>query len=333
MNNIASTASQALVWTGGSSLEIQAIEPSPSFENWIPIDVAYVGICGTDLHLSDGHHSRALPGIVLGHEFSGRLASEHNGHEAGTPVFVNTMIHCGDCDSCSAGRVNICKNLRAIGIDYPGAMTSKVFVPIENIYILPVEYSLQRAAIIEPAAVAVRALRRGGVTKGSKVHVFGAGPIGCLVALLSLEAGASNVTLSEPSTTRKALASKLGLKVSNDHKMAADVVFNATSGDAVSEIMVEAIRPGGSVVVVGSYSKGNHPVDLMGVMFTEATIIGSRIYEKEDILAAISLLGQAFSQIESIITDIVPLNQAVPAFDKLRDGTSLKILLKVDQGR
>jgi (R,R)-butanediol dehydrogenase/meso-butanediol dehydrogenase/diacetyl reductase len=291
--------------------------------------VAYAGICGTDLHIVEGRHSRAEPGLVLGHEFSGRLAKPFDGNPAGTPVFVNPMIHCGRCDECGRGLVNVRRNLTSVGIDYPGAMTGRVFVPPENIFVLPDDLPMSKAAIIEPVAVCARALRRGGVAPGKSVHIFGAGPIGCMIGLLSLSAGASRVTITEPSESRRELAAGLGLETLHHHDLVADVVFNATSSDLVSEIMVGSVRTGGTVVVVGAYAKGTHPVDLLGVMFTEATVVGTRIYSDEDILTAIEMLQDPNTRIASIITDIVPLRDAVFAFDKLRSGTALKVLLEI----
>jgi threonine dehydrogenase-like Zn-dependent dehydrogenase len=322
-------ASLALVWEGSHELRVRRVPPLSSRAEWVPIDVAYAGICGTDLHIVGGEHSRAVPGLVLGHEFSGRLAEPVDGHPVGAPVFVNPMIHCGSCDACERGQVNVCRNLTSVGIDYPGAMTGTVFVPPENIFFLPADLPLIKAAIIEPVAVCARALRRGGVAPGKSVHIFGGGPIGCMIGLLSLNAGASRVTITEPSERRRELVIGLGLEALDHHDVVADVVFNATSSDAVSEIMVESVTTRGTVVVIGAYAKGTHPVDLLDVMFTEATVVGTRIYADEDILSAIEVLRNPDSRIDSIITDTVPLHDAVTAFDKLRSGAALKILLEI----
>jgi (R,R)-butanediol dehydrogenase/meso-butanediol dehydrogenase/diacetyl reductase len=322
-------ASSALVWEGDLEFGVKPVTPVSSRPGWIPIEVAYAGICGTDLHIVEGKHSRAVPGLVLGHEFSGRLAEPVDGNPVGTPVFVNPMIHCGSCDACQRGQVNVCRNLTSVGIDYPGAMTVTVFVPPENIFILPTDLPLIKAAIIEPVAVCARALRRGGVAPGKSVHIFGGGPIGCMIGLLSLNAGATRVTVTEPSERRRELAVGLGLEALDHHDVVADIVFNATSSDAVSEIMVGSVTTGGTVVVIGAYAKGTHPVDLLDVMFTEATMVGTRIYSDEDILSAIEILRDPSSRIDSIVTDTMPLRDAVIAFDKLRSGTALKILLEV----
>ncbi|MFL5862789.1 MAG: hypothetical protein ACJ780_18755 [Solirubrobacteraceae bacterium] len=111
------------------------------------------------------------------------------------------MVHCGACEACLAGHVNVCRNLRVVGIDYPGAIAGRTAVPEYGIYPLPEDVDLVAAALIEPVAVAVRAVRRSGLALGQHAHVVGAGPIGCLVGLLAAAAGAT-VTLSEPSVSR-----------------------------------------------------------------------------------------------------------------------------------
>src|SRR5215218_10130472 len=155
----AMTEQDALVWEGGN---VVAVRPAPVPQPrpaWVPVDVAYAGICGSDLHIADGEHDRAQPGIVLGHEFVGHLAEPYEALPDGQPVFVSPLVHCGRCEACLAGRINVCRRLTLVGIDYPGGIAPRAVVPGFGIYPLTAGVDLVAAALIEPLAVAVRAVR------------------------------------------------------------------------------------------------------------------------------------------------------------------------------
>jgi (R,R)-butanediol dehydrogenase/meso-butanediol dehydrogenase/diacetyl reductase len=319
----------ALVWVGGHEVAVVAVpvpEPRPG---WVPVDVAYAGICGSDLHIAAGEHVRARPGTVLGHEFVGRLAAPAGDLPAGQPVFVNPMVHCGTCDGCRAGRVNACRNLTAVGVDYPGAVAGRTVVPEYGLYALPPDTDLVAAALIEPVAVAVRAVRRSGLQVGDRAHVIGGGPVGLLVALVATAAGAA-VTLSEPSEDRRRRVGELGVTVvaaPEDLDRPADVVFDATGHPAVAATLLGWLRVGGTAVVVGAYGPGVHGVDLLQLMFAEMTVVGTRIYLREDIEAAIGLVASGRLDARAVVSRIHPLGDAVAAVEGLRRGEGMKVLI------
>ncbi|HJP77241.1 MAG TPA: alcohol dehydrogenase catalytic domain-containing protein [Pseudonocardiaceae bacterium] len=311
------TTAPAFVWTGGTGSEIRDVELPPDRPDWVRLAVAYTGLCGTDLHVLAGEHGRARPGTVLGHEFAGRLAD-------GSPAFADPMVRCGHCDACQRGLRTICANLTAVGIDYPGAACREVLVPEANLFPLPSTMDLRVAALIEPVAVAVRAVRKSGLGAGMRAHVLGAGPIGCLLALVAQRTGAT-VTMSEPAPARAQAATDLGLTLSAEP--GADVVFDATGVPAVAAQACDWVRGGGTLVIVGAYPP--HPVgfDLLRVMFAELTVVGTRIYDRPDIEAAIDLLATDPGRIPDVVSHVLPLSRARDAVGLLRAGQAMKILL------
>ena len=320
----------ALAWLGGRDVGVVPVPVPQPRAGWVPVDVAYAGICGTDLHVMAGEHARARPGTVLGHEFVGRLAAPCGDLPAGHPVFVNPMVHCGTCDGCRAGLVNACRNLTAVGIDHPGAVAARTVVPEYGLYPLPDDVDLVAAAVIEPLAVAVRAVRRSGLRVGDRAHVVGGGPVGLLVALVAAAAGAA-VTLSEPSPDRARRVSALGVAVVSgpaDLDAPVDVVFDATGHPAVAASLLEWPRVGGTVVVVGAYGPGRHGVDLLALMFAELTVRGTRIYLREDIEAAIGLVTTGRVDARAVVSGIHPLSEAVGAVEGLRRGEGMKVLIQ-----
>jgi len=323
----------ALVWEGGTSVAVRPVPVPESRPGWVAVDVAYAGVCGSDLHIAAGEHGRAQPGIVLGHEFVGRLAEPYEELAAGHPVFVSPVVHCGVCEACLAGRTNVCRTLTLVGIDYPGAITPRVVVPGYGIYPLPTDVDLVAAALIEPLAVAVRAVRRSGLALGDRTHVIGAGPIGCLVGIAGTAAGAI-VTMSELSESRRKHATDLGLTIvegPQDLGDGADVVFDASGHTSVAAELLRWSRTAGTVVIVGAYKPGLHGVDLLSVMFAEITIVGTRIYQRSDIEAAIHLVTTGVVDAHRLISKVFPLNEAVGAVESLRRGEGLKILIEPGQ--
>jgi (R,R)-butanediol dehydrogenase / meso-butanediol dehydrogenase / diacetyl reductase len=174
--------------------------------------------------------------------------------------------------------------------------------------------------MIEPTAVAVRAVRRSGLALGGRAHVIGGGPVGCLVGLLATAAGAT-VTMSEPSALRRKYATELGLTIvenPDDLGYGADVVFDASGHHSVAEQLLRWSRSAGTAVIVGAYQPGLHGVDLLAVMFSEITIIGTRVYQRSDIEAAIELITTDKLNVRGLISKIFPLHDAVTAVDSLR---------------
>ena len=146
---------RALRWDGPHTLVAADVPRPRPLDGWALVDVAYTGLCGSDLHVWAGEHPRARPGLVIGHEMSGTLAEGSGELRVGTPVVVNPLLPCGTCVTCLAGRPHTCANLRILGIDAPGGAAEQVLVPAGSLVPLPDGTDLALAAFAEPLAVAV----------------------------------------------------------------------------------------------------------------------------------------------------------------------------------
>jgi threonine dehydrogenase-like Zn-dependent dehydrogenase len=320
---------QALVWAGETKVEVRDLPMPEPPSGWALVEVAYAGLCGTDLHICDNEHPRAKPGLVIGHELVGRLTSPVGELPAGTPVFVNPLLWCGSCPSCKRGRYQTCYRLQLLGIDRDGGAAEAVAVPEDHLLPLPAGVDMRRAALVEPLSVAVRAVRRSGMRLGDRVHVLGAGPVGLLVASCARLGGASEVTISEVSTARAQAAQAMGLSLV-DHdspEPIADVLFDCTGHAAVSPTVTKWVLPGGLVTVVAAYP-GIVPVNLQDVMFREVSMVGTRVYSLEDITAAISVVEREGSTLDPVVTAVVPLSKGPWAISALHAGSELKVLLE-----
>ena len=319
---------RAVVWEGLGTVVVRDVERARTMEDDVLIEVAWCGVCGSDLHIVAGEHARARPGITLGHEVVGVVAVDGNGFSAGDPVFINPMISCGHCDACVRGLIQACANMRAVGVDIPGGLAEQLSVPKLSLRRLPNALDLERAALIEPLAVAVRAVRRSGLRLGDRVHIIGGGPIGRLVATCAREAGAGRLTMSEASRRRRDRAEAAMIEMIDEpDDPGAQVVFDATGHPSVSPTLANWARVGGQVVVVAAYPPDPVGVGLQMIMFKELTIVGSRVYTSEDIDAAVDLLTDDRIDLSGIVTSTVSLDEAPDAISRLRNGEEVKVLV------
>ena len=316
---------RALAWQGGDRVQVVDAEPPEPRPGWVHVDVAYAGLCGTDLHICQGEHPRARPGVILGHEVVGRLRGPARGWPAGTAVMVNPLLACHDCRSCRNGRAHVCERLGLLGIDAPGGAAECIAVPEDQLVPLPSGLDLRVAALIEPLAVAVRAVRRGRLCLGQRAHVIGAGPVGLLVASCARMAGAE-VTMSEPAARRAAVAADLGLTLAAEPDRRADVVFDCTGHPAVAPAVLGWAATSATVITVGTYP-GVAGVDLQSLVLRELAIVGTRVYTPEDVAAAAELARRDPFGLGRLITSVIGVDDGPRAIEKLAAGAELKILI------
>lgn len=334
----------AAYYTGDKSFSVERVEAPVPGPGEVQIDIAYCGICGTDLHVYLGHMDpRVGNHRVIGHEMSGVIAAVGSGVAditVGDRVVVRPLDHCGDCPTCNRGFSHVCQNLKFLGLDTDGAFQEKWCVPAHTIHKIPEGLSLAHAALIEPVAVACHDVRRGRVVAGEDVLVIGGGPIGMLVALVAKHTGA-NVTVSEINPHRLAIAEKLGLSGANPKetdvaadmfaatgKKGADVVFEVSGTQPGVDLMTAATATRGRIVMVAIHAT-KPEIDLFQFFWKEIEMIGARVYEPEDYDEAIMLMGSGAIDADTMITSIQGLDAIGPAFAELAGNPkAMKTLLK-----
>src|SRR5579884_2500561 len=211
---------QAAVWHARHDVRVESLpEPSEPGPGEVLLEVAYCGICGTDLHeYLDGpqflpHDERgARPPAILGHEFSGTVAAlgpEVTRVQVGQRVAVHPALYCGQCRFCRSGMVQLCPNASWVGLGAAsGGLAGWALLKEYQLFPLPEQVSLLQGALVEPTSVTMHAVTRGGVQPGDVVLVTGGGPIGQLAALNARAAGAREVYLAEVVPGRRELAAR-----------------------------------------------------------------------------------------------------------------------------
>lgn len=333
---------KAAYYQGNRSFEIkdaQTVTPGPGE---VRLDVAYCGICGTDVHIYHGAMDKrvAMP-QVIGHEASATVAElgpDVTGISVGDRVVVRPLDNRAE-NQADRGFSHICRGLKFIGIDSPGAFQNSWTVPAFTLHKAPEGVDLKIAALAEPLAVACHDVRLGGVKPGELAVVLGGGPIGMLVALVAREAGA-RVVLSEVNEARLEFARKLGLEAVHPGEVdlpeycreqsggsGADVVFEVSGAKPVALGMTDLLAIRGRIVVVAIYPQPVE-INLFQVFWKELTLHGARVYEPEDYEKALTLMAAGTLPLEQMITKIEPLDRLAEAFENIdHQPDGMKVLI------
>lgn len=329
-------------YQGNRTITVIPAEPIAPGPGEVRLDVAYVGICGTDMHIFHGAmDARVKPPQTIGHEMSGTVAELGEGVtglKIGDPVVVRPLDNRGETPA-DRGHSHICRNLKFIGIDSPGAFQSSWTVPAFTVHKAPAGVDLRLAALAEPLAVACHDVRLGEVKPGELAVVIGGGPIGMLVAMVARDAGAQ-VILSEVNETRLAFARDLGFEAVNPLKTdlkklceehsggsGADLVFEVSGAKAAALSMTDLLAIRGRAVVVAIYPQPVE-INLFHFFWKEIRMIGTRVYEPQDYEKAVQLIAAKTLPLDSMITRVEPLDNIQAAFENL-DATpdAMKVLI------
>jgi (R,R)-butanediol dehydrogenase/meso-butanediol dehydrogenase/diacetyl reductase len=334
---------RAAVYVGEQTIRVEDHRPEQPSQGQVQLDVAYVGICGTDLHIKHGAmDARVTLPAVIGHEMSGTVSAVGEGVSAWTPgdrVTVMPLQWCGECAACRAGHQHICERLVFVGIDAPGALQQSWTVEQELLVRLPEGVTLEHAALAEPAAVAVHDVRRADLRAGERALVVGGGPIGLLIATVAA-ASRADVLVSEPNGFRRELAAQLGLSTVDPtaEDVAArveawtqgagvDAAFEVSGSPAGLLAATHAVRVRGRLVVVAIHSQPV-PLDLFRVFWRELEVIGARVYERADFEQAVELLAAGAIPAAQLISTAEPIDRAPEAFAELETGGDvMKVLI------
>lgn len=330
-------------YAGAGTILLGHDEATPPGPDEVRINVAYTGICGTDLHILTGamDHRVAIP-QVIGHEMAGlvdAVGDGVSGWEPGQPVTVMPLVWCGDCPACRAGHNHICHRLTFVGIDSPGSMQSRWNVPAALLVPLPENLPLRHAALIEPTAVAVHDVRRSELVAGDHTVVLGGGPVGVLIALVARSMGA-DVLVMEINPYRRAVADRLGLRTLDPRAddpgdvvaswtgdAGAAVVFEVSGSPAAVTTAVELLAVRGRLVMVAIHGQ-RREIDLHRFFWRELTMVGARVYTRADYDTAIHLIHSGAVDVGPLISRLVPISDAPTAFQALAAGDGvMKVLV------
>lgn len=332
---------RALVFREHRQLVVDDIPEPACGPDDVVIDVHAVGICGSDVHGYSGESGRRALGMVMGHEASGVVGSvgeRVSGVQPGDAVTFNPLLFCGECSACRAGRVTLCENRSVIGVTptLQGAFAERIALRGRNVVPLPPGFRIEDGAVVEPTAVAVHTMRVAGIEAGQRVGIAGAGPIGLLCGHVARVAGAGEVWVSDLQQDRLRIAERLGLRAATPEELSAaapfDVVVDAVGIAPTLRSALAAVRPGGTVAVVG-LGVPNLDFGLYELVVPEKRLVGSFAYDVADFAAAVELVAAEGSPIPGLVDRTVGLEEAQDAFLALADSRDPAIKVIVDPRR
>ncbi len=295
---------KALVYTQPGELQLQT-RPQPQLhDDEVVLQIEAVGICGSDLHAWHGRDPRRKPGLVLGHEFVGRITeSAAAGFEPGTRWTGNPLITCGSCEYCVQGRNNLCANRTMVGMTRPGAYAEYMSIPAASLVAIPQNMAARTAALTEPAATAWHAINLSMRALVRPIHecrvlVIGGGAIGMLAALLYKRLGVTHLTVTELNARRRdTLKSAVGCDVIDPRdtpleESAYDHVMDAVGAKVTRQQALAAIKPGGVIMHVGLQDWASE-IDMRKLTLAEITLLGTYTYTTADLRATVAALDQS----------------------------------------
>lgn len=324
------------------------VAPEPG-RGEVALDVALTGICGSDLHGFTGENGRRVPGQVMGHEASGRIAAVGAGVPAGmfplgAPATFNPVLVPDDELDAFAGREQQAPGKRVVGVttDLVSAFAERIVVPARNVVLLSDAVPLTHGALVEPLAVAAHAVRRANAVGASHALVIGGGPVGQSVVIALQAAGVEEITVSEVNADRRALCERLGARaidptagqVAAQLRAAtgrlADVSLDAVGLTATVAAALEATVLGGTVCLVGM---GAPKVELEAYRLStdERSLVGSFTYSAEEFREAAGWVSAGIADFDAMISKIVPLEEAGGEFARQAAGETSpgKVLVQV----
>lgn len=343
------------VWYGPRELRIEEVPEPIAGPGQIVIEVSRNGICGSDLHTYVGSDTGAasmhVPGVVLGHEFAGTVVDLGDGVEdlvAGDAVAIAPIEYCGSCWSCRQGHPNTCRSAALYGgyrAPLHGGLAPLVAVSRRSAFRIPDGLGVVEAALTEPVAVAVHAVRRAPIALGCSALVLGAGPVGLAILASVRAAGASTVMVSEPSRRRRDAAARMGATTVLDPREASlggmvresgggdgvDMVFDTTGVSSAFNAGIRALRPQGTMISVAGW-QAQADVDMGYAMAKEVDIRFTMTYDPEiDFPAALRLIAERKADPDLLISDHIRLRDVVElGLEELLHNSDAHVKILVD---
>ena len=319
-------------------LTVVDVEPPPLPDDWVRLNVASCGICGTDLHIYQ-QTARYGRGVCPGHEFAGVIA-EGGAGLADALYAVDPTIHCRTCEFCLGGMPQFCAGYRTIGIFVDGGSADSVVVPRYTLH--PVDPSVPKhlASQAEPLAVGVRGIHVGPLEPDSRALVLGAGAIGLVTGLLARDR-ARRVAITARYPHQRACAEALGLEAIGEDEAEdwsadnmPDVVYETVGGTADTILLsMLCARKGGTIVVLGSFNRETVEISPLLLLSKELHLTASLAYGRtrrgSEFGAAVAMLPRYATELEKLSTHRFPLDRADDAFKTALDKSTESIKVSI----
>ena len=343
----------AVFKAAGQPLVIEDVaDPEPGPSDLI-LKVRACGICGTDLHWSEGPDPtagwRALaPNSVMGHEFAGEIVEvgrELGGRwRLGERVCAQPFIGCGRCPACLAGRSYRCPSVATrASAAITGAYAEYTRIGASETVALPESVSFREGALVEPLAVGLNAVNKARLAAGDTVLVIGAGPVGISVALWCRFFGAHHIVVSDLVAARAERAVDFGATAAIDASREDTKSRVEQIAGGPPEVVFDCVGVPGSLQLAIDYAPPDARIVVVGLCMAVDTIFPSRaitkeldlsfafVYRKRDFEIVVDLLGRERIDVSGLVTDCIGFDTFSETFERMKTPSEqIKVMLEPD---
>jgi threonine dehydrogenase-like Zn-dependent dehydrogenase len=321
---------RAFVITGPGKAEVQATDEPVPGAGEVVVDVERAGVCGTDMEFFSGEMAYLDSGeaaypVRIGHEWSGVVAAVGAGADPawiGRRVTGDTMLGCGHCRRCRAGRQHLCADRYEIGIrsGWPGALAAKLPVPVRALHALPDTVDATLGALVEPGGTALRAVTAAALSPGDRLLITGPGTIGLLAAQIATARGAE-VHLLGRTPSSLDFARSLGFDnvwtADTLPPLPFDAVLDASNAANLPALALDLVEPGGRVVYIGIAGVPSL-VDTRQIALKDLTVVGI-LSASGGLAGTIDLYAAGAVDPRALVAATVGLDEAVAVLAGERD--------------
>jgi len=330
---------KALLLKGPRQLELSELPRPDLLDRQVRVRVDKVGVCGSDYSSIAGKLPFTRFPIVPGHEASGEVleAGARTGWKPGDRVLVHPILGNRSDPVFARGEVHHSDSTEVLGVvSRNGAYAEETVVEDYMLRRIPEGMDYESAAMVEPVAVAVRAVQKGAIQAGDRVLVFGAGNIGLLVIQVARILGAGRVVVTDMLQERLTLATKLGADQvvdvrkglpANELEKQFDIVIDGVGSEKSVQDALTACARGGRIVVYG-VPKGDIVFPLKVAFSKDVALATSRLYDA-DFELAIRLMAEGRIRAKEMITHRIPLAEAPALFSRILDGEEQAIKIMI----
>jgi L-idonate 5-dehydrogenase len=340
---------RAVVAHAAKDLRIEETQTATLGPQDIRVRVRFGGICGSDLHYyNHGGFGvvRLREPMILGHEVAGvveAVGPEAKRIKVGDRIAISPSVPCNHCKYCLEGKQNQCLDMRFYGsaMRFPhvqGAFREEIVCLESQAHVISDAMSLEEAAMAEPLAVTLHAVRQAGGLLGKRVLISGSGPIGVLSALAARRAGAAEIVITDIADGALGFAERIGvdrtINVARDAAALAaysadkgyfDALFEASGAEAALRSGIDVVRPGGVIVQLGLGGDMTIPINV--ITAKELNLRGTFRFH-EEFAQAVEFMGKGLIDVKPLISARVPFAEARDAFELAGDrARSMKVQL------
>ncbi|MGV2984344.1 zinc-dependent alcohol dehydrogenase [Microbacterium sp. AGC85] len=343
---------RAAIITGLRRLDMRDVSsPAEARSGTAVVRIRRTGICGSDVAaFRDGEE---YPAFLSGHEWVGDVldvAADVTNVRIGDRVVAGTPPACSRCEMCLSGHWERCAEYSSLAFGtHPftpdhGGYAERITMPAEALIPVPKTLTDDDAAVVEPAAVALHAVRRAPSVVGARTVVIGAGPVGLFVTQLLAHAGAAEVIVVEPRERRRALASRLGATaatppaesdatvLAKTNGLGADLVFDCVGNEPALKSATAVARPGGTIMLVGA-ATSDIRVSPLTWLSKELTIRASLAHLNHEFHMVMTMMADGSLATAPLIDRVIGLDDLEAALNALADGEdAVKVLVDPSLG-